>query len=203
MNSKSPLLLVIVGILAAGPVSAAKIKKCQDAQGRWHYGDTAAAACERSKIIEMSKEGNKTGEIAAPPTEAELAAHQAKKEEEARQRKLAEEQARKDQLLLATYGHENDIIYVRDRKLAQVEHTIKATQDTLVSLRKTLERQQKTKDAEESIKHTENQIAKQEAVIAARRKEQDEIKKRYEAELKRYLVVKRNQSSQTKKTPKK
>jgi hypothetical protein len=47
------------------------IKKCKDATGRWHYGDTAAEECAKSKITEMSDEGTTKQVIAAPPTEGE------------------------------------------------------------------------------------------------------------------------------------
>jgi len=190
LTHKYKLILLLLGFSLATPAYADGIKKCQDETGQWHYGDRAAATCERSKIIEMSRTGYKTGEVAAPPTDDELAEFERKKEETAKQEKLAEQQQRKDELLLSTYGHENDIIYVRDRKLSQIEKSIEASKATLESLRATLARQEKQKDSEENIKRTFNQIVRHQGVIDMKRKEQDTLRAQYATELTRYRVLK-------------
>ncbi|HJW80631.1 MAG TPA: hypothetical protein VJ396_00170, partial [Acidiferrobacterales bacterium] len=73
--------LLLVSLFAATlPASAAddkkggRIKKCQDAAGKWHYGDSADEDCARSKVIELDTRGIQRKEIAAPLTEAELKA---------------------------------------------------------------------------------------------------------------------------------
>ncbi|MDH5648537.1 MAG: DUF4124 domain-containing protein [Gammaproteobacteria bacterium] len=180
----------LLGSFLLVSVTQAGIKKCQDETGQWHYGDRASEACEQSKIIEMSDSGHKTGEVAAPPTAEELAEEERRKDELAKQKKREEEEARRDALLVTTYGHENDIMYVRDRKLSQVEHSIEASQATLKSLNATLDRQKKQKDSEENIKHTEDQITKHSAVIEKKREEQEALRKQYDEELKRYRELK-------------
>lgn len=174
------------------------IKKCKDATGRWHYGDSAAAACANSKVTIMNQEGVKTSVINAPLTEAEKKQH----EKEQEQAEKSKEQEKRDQLLLATYSHEADILYIRDRKVAQLESSIKASQDTLKPLRATLARLQAQADTEmkskqavskqtaKSVAQTRSQIAKHEAAIAQRRKEQDAIKTQAAADLKRYRELK-------------
>ena len=198
------LLMLALGLCTAA--EAGSIKKCQDSEGRWHYGDRAAELCDQSKIIEMSGSGTKTGEIAAPPTEGELAERERQRVEAKRQRKLEEEQARRDALLLSTYGHENDILYVRDRKLEQTESSISASKETLKSLRATLERLEKQaaqeqrgghavpEDTGTNIERSKAQIERHEAAIAAKRQEQENLKVQYEAELKRYRELKQKQA---------
>lgn len=192
---KTRILLSVLLFLMFGlnVVQAEGIKKCKDQQGRWHYGDRAAEACDHSKIIEMSAGGNKTGEIAAPPTEQEIAQMAGRKAEDERKKKLQEEQDKKDKLLLATYGLEKDIIYIRDRKIAQIESSIEASKATLTSLEKTLERQQKTGVEDKQIKRTEAQLATHRAVIVGKRQEQEELKKKYAADLERFKIVKKKQ----------
>ena len=190
MNLRHRLAILLLGLSLGTSVYAAGIKKCQDEAGQWHYGDRAAAACERSKIIEMSNAGHKTGEIAAPPTDEELAEFERRKEEIAKQEKLAEAQKRKDNLLLSTYGHEKDIIYVRDRKLSQIEKSIEASKATLKSLQATMARQEKQADTEENIKRTQNQVTRHQGVIDMKRKEQDTLRVQYQAELVRYRELK-------------
>jgi hypothetical protein len=184
------------------------IKKCQDATGKWHYGDRAAQECARSKITEISDKGVKKKEIAAPPTAAELEERELRKEELEKERKQTEEHTRRDKLLLSTYAHEDDINFVRDRKLAQIENMIKASEETLKSLRAALARMEAqsvadegkgdSKGAEQTAKgiaQTKAQIANHEAAIAAKRKEQETLRAQYAAELERYRELKRQQQS--------
>lgn len=191
-------LLAPLAATAADAPKGALIKKCQDAAGRWHYGDTAAEECAKSKITVITGGGVKKTEIAAPPTEAELKEREARKNETEREQKLAEEKKRRDALLLSTYGHEDDIGYARDRKLALLEGSIKASEETLKSLRAALERLE-AQAAEEArggkpasaataknIAATQTQIANHEAAIRAKRKEQEAVRQQAAAELARY-----------------
>jgi len=69
------LLLVAVftaTLPAAAAEKSARIKKCQDSAGKWHYGDSADEECARSKVIELDMRGIQRKEIAAPLTAAEL-----------------------------------------------------------------------------------------------------------------------------------
>lgn len=183
------------------------IKKCKDATGRWHYGDSAAEECAKSKITVLSEEGTTKKVIAAPPTEAELKDRELKKEETEREQQKSQDQAKKDALLLSTYGGENDINYIRDRKIAQIETAVKSSEETLKTLRAALKRME-IQAADESkkndksdvasttknIEQTQAQIVRHEGVIAEKRKEQDAIRTQYAAELQRYRELK-NQSS--------
>src|SRR5688572_15065128 len=125
------LLLATTAVFAQ--TKGVRISKCQDANGKWHYGDAAAEACAKSKVEVLNSEGIKKKEIAAPPTEAELAERERRKDEIEREKRAAEDSIKRDKILLSTYGHEDDIVLVRDRKLAQVETNIKVSNDTLKS----------------------------------------------------------------------
>ncbi len=192
--------------LPAGAESA-RIKKCQDASGKWHYGDTAPAECARSKVIELSGEGVKRKVIEAPPTEEELKRRETEREALAREKEQTEAQRRRDEMLLSSYGHEDDIIYARDRKLAVIEANIKAAEETVKQLRAALERMQAQKAAgikggeelDDHIARTQAQIERQEAAIAAKRREQEEIRRQYDQDLERYRELKSKAAS--KKTP--
>lgn len=206
-RSRTALLFLMVALpLSAGAAEAPKgklIRKCQDASGKWHYGDSAAAECAKSKITEISEQGTKKKEIAAPPTEQELKEREARKDEIERERKLAEDRRRRDDLLLSTYGHEDDIGYTRDRKLAQIESSIAASEETLKSLRAALARLE-AQAAEESrggkpvpaptaksIAQTKSQIVSHEAAVQAKRKEQEAVRRQAAADLERYRELKK------------
>ena len=202
------LCALVAALATAMPASAADskpggIKKCQDATGRWHYGDRAARECAKSEIEVLNKQGVTKQTIAAPPTEAELAEREQRKDEIEREQRSAEEKAKRDKILLSTYAHEDDIVLVRDRKLAQIEAQIKASEDTVKSLRKALERmeaqkqnEQEKNDAtglvqtEKGIAQTQNQIERHEASVAQRRQEQAQLRQQYTEELQRYRELK-------------
>lgn len=204
MARRSLPLLALVAALAALPAhgapaddTKAKIRKCQDATGRWHYGDTAAEECARSKVTVISDQGIKRKEIAAPLTDAELK----KREADQTAEQKAKEQAKRDEILLSTYAHEADILYVRDRKLAQLEHSIKASQETVNSLKAALARQEAQAAAEQkaggvteqtakAVEQTRLQVQKHEAAIAKKREEQEALKTQAQADLERYRELK-------------
>jgi chromosome segregation ATPase len=202
-------LLLVSLFVATLPASAAddkkgpRIKKCQDAAGKWHYGDSADEDCARSKVIELDTRGIQRREIAAPLTEAELKAREQNRERDEQARKLSEEQQRRDQQLLATYAIEDDIILTRDRKISDIEAQIRASQDTLKSLRTSLGRLQAQAAEEQragkqvspqtakTISNNEAQIAKHELHVEKMKKDQEAMRAQYQAELERFRELKR------------
>lgn len=208
MPSKSLSLLLALGLLLtvngahAATGNTSTIKKCQDATGKWHYGDNAAEECAKSKITVITEKGTTKSVIAAPPTEKELKEREAQRENIEAEKIRVEEQTRKDALLLSTYGVEDDIIYIRDRKIAQIEASVKASEETLKPLRAALARMEaqaadESKDPKaaeataKSIETTRNQIARHEAAIALKRQEQETLRQQYTAELERYRELKK------------
>jgi hypothetical protein len=208
MSWKPLACLMTLSLLLPGPGARAapdgmsSIKKCQDATGKWHYGDTAAEECSRSKVTVITEKGTTKSVIAAPPTEAELKAREEQRETIEAEQARATERARKDKLLLSTYGVEDDIIYIRDRKIAQIETSVKASEETLKPLRAALARMEaqaadEGKDAKtaettaKNIEMTRNQITRHEGAIAVKRQEQEALRKQYTEELERYRELKK------------
>lgn len=199
---------LVLALLAAGPALAAdpkagqRIKKCQDAQGRWHYGDEAADACAQSKVIELDTRGIKRGVIDAPLTEAELKARAAGLEETEKAKKLAEQQKRRDDQLLATYAVEDDLNLSRDRKLADIDTQIKSSEATLGSLRKSLARIQAqaadeqrggkpvSEQTAKTIAANEAQVAKHQTHIEDLKKEQEEVRAQFAKDVERFRELK-------------
>jgi hypothetical protein len=210
IRNLSIFTLLLVSLFAATlPVSAAddkkgpRIKKCQDAAGKWHYGDSADEACARSKVIELDTRGIQRKEIAAPLTEAELKAREQNRERDEQARKQIEEQQRRDQQLLATYAIEDDIILTRDRKISDIGAQIRASQETLKTLRTSLARlqaqaaeeqrtgKQVTPQTAKTISNNETQIAKHEAHVEKMKKDQETMRAQYKTELERFRELKR------------
>lgn len=187
----------------AEPAPGGKIKKCQDASGHWHYGDSADDMCRHSKIVEINEQGLTTKEIAAPLTAEQLKQQENNKATLEAEKKVAEEQARQDQILLSTYGHEDDISYVRDRKIADTEAQIQSSQKTLTALHSTEKRIQAQAADEQrggkpasaatakQLANTEAQIAKYEQFVAAKQKEIEAIQTHAAKDTERYRYLKR------------
>jgi hypothetical protein len=193
-----------VSVADSAPKSG-RIKKCQDAKGEWHYGDSADEACARSKVIEIDKSGVQRKVIAAPKTQAELKAMEQQKQTEEDAKKQAAEQAKHDQLLLNAYTHEDDIISTRDRKLSELDGQIRASEDTIKSLRGSLARHQ-TMAADEqkagkpvspqnakAISNYEKQIANHETNVQKWHKDQEAMRAQYQADLERFRILKHQQ----------
>jgi hypothetical protein len=186
---------------------AERIKKCQDASGRWHYGDTADELCRQSKVVEINKQGITTKEIAAPLTAEELRLREKNKTSIEAEKKIVAEQARQDKLLLSTYGHEDDISFVRDRKIADTDAQIQSSQKTLTALRNSQKRIEAQAADEQrggkpvsdatakQITNTEAQIAKHEQYIVLKQKEIDAIRVQATNDMERYRHLKRSQST--------
>jgi hypothetical protein len=194
-------------VMVVHAASGLTIKKCKDATGQWHYGDSAAQECAKSKITVMSDEGTTKKVIAAPPTAEELKEREARQETEGAEQQRATDRAKKDALLLSTYGGEDDIIYIRDRKIAQIETSIKASEETLKTLRAALTRMEAQaadegkgdKAADQStlknIEQTRKQIARHAGVVTEKRMEQEALRKQYADEMERYREIKKNQAA--------
>lgn len=187
-------------VLATANAAGTKITKCQDARGKWYYGDTAADACARSKVTEMSEHGTTKREIAAPLTEEQLRARAANREaDERKQRELAEGK-RRDEILLSSYALEQDIMVVRDRKLGELEASIKASELTLKSLSGALARLEKqaaedkdpklAAENKKALAQTKSQIERHESAIVSKRKEQETVRAQFDSDLERYRQLK-------------
>ena len=109
---------LLCSLVFSSPVYA--IKKCQDANGRWHYGDVAVAQCNKSKVTTLNERGFIDGQKDAPKTEEQL-----QKEKEV-QAEIDAEMARKEAInkersrILSIYETEADIDRQRDNQIDSV-----------------------------------------------------------------------------------
>lgn len=135
---KVAAFLTFLSFIAPGYAQAETFKKCQDADGNWHYGDQAAEACELSNITEIDASGVQVKQTAPPPTKEELEAKQRMEQKLVEQKRLADEQQALDQRLLVTYDSNESIIRTRDAMLAAIDSAIEADQSLKEQLDKEL-----------------------------------------------------------------
>jgi hypothetical protein len=127
---------LLLTFLVSGPLFAqGTIEKCQDAEGKWHYGDTAGAACEKSKITVLDKKGIKVKEIDRPPSLEEIEAREAEKQRQAALDAEQKERAIARQRILRVYPDEASIIRARDQRISGLDQNITLNEQLLDELR--------------------------------------------------------------------
>jgi hypothetical protein len=124
---------------------------------------------------------------------------------EEQNKKSAEDQKRRDDILLATYSVEADITMMRDRKVAEMESQIRATEETLKSLQNSLARLQAQAADEQrggktvspqtakTLASNETQIAKHQAMIKKMRDDEEALRTQFAADIERFRVIKNQQ----------
>lgn len=194
----SRLIPILFSVLLILPVSAQTIKKCQDADGKWHYGDHAALECEKSaRITEIDEEGDTVSEIDAPPSQEELDAKLRADEQRVEQETAASVQQRLDQRLLVTYESADRILQTRDALLAAIDSAIDADQILRERLVDELGRLESYKDEEtgeiqtdpEELEAIKRQIAEFDESIRDRRTNREIARDKYDMEHKRFLEL--------------
>lgn len=163
------------------------ITKCQDEDGNWHYGDFASEACAReSKITEINDRGIQVRETDAPPTQEELEAREAAKQEAQQEAARSAEQAMEEQRLLQTYDTAQSIIDARDKRLEALDRDMESYRlfrQDLVEEKSMLE----SNDGEaERISDVERQIQQYDEAIQALQKEHRETMEEFNKDLDKY-----------------
>ena len=129
------------------PVFAqSKIAKCQDEDGKWHYGSANLHRCSDSKsITTFNERGVRIDETKRIKTEEELAAEKAQRDKEAieleekRQAKLERDR------ILTVYQDEQDIENARQQKMIGIDRKIGQHKNYIVALTKQEESFEKKK----------------------------------------------------------
>lgn len=138
---------------------AVGVKKCQDANGQWHYGNYVASECVSENVTELLEDGRSVDVRVVLPTNEELAAEQLKEEEVKNAKIREEERKRIDAQLLRKYESEQNLINIRDKKLAELQKKKSFNTVQLQTLVADMEKRTKPKnDLEEQELHELQQL---------------------------------------------
>ena len=110
LNTAFSLALLLIGITAA----QATMYRWVDSAGRVQYGDTLPASYQKSGAAELNKQGQV---IKRTTSAAEREVEATNKAEQAKLKKITDEQSRLDRALTSTYTTEAEIDLARDRAL--------------------------------------------------------------------------------------
>ena len=154
------------------------------------YAQQGHDVINKSGIVIKHHERAKTEEELAE--EARLAAIAEEK------KRLAEERAAHDRVLLDTFANEDEILMARDGKITSVRTEIRLTNRSMNTAEERLQKLRKqaanleraSKDVPEKLAHdiqqTRDQIAEYESFIENKQSERKMINQQFEADIKRY-----------------
>lgn len=158
----SIMVLSAISILFLQNSIGAGIKKCQDEDGKWHYGDFADEACAaRAEVTELSQKGQVLGVDKPPPTQEELEKKNKAKRDATAKAAREKQQRQKDLSLLQIYGSEEVIVSTRDRKLESIDNNLEVTRQLKQGIESDLEELKTRKKS----KKVDKLIAEREAAI--------------------------------------
>lgn len=139
-------MYLFVGTIAIASSASSKITKCQDAEGKWHYGTSNAYHCaSSSKITTIDGKGVTIAQENALKTEEQL-------EEERKQKEVADaleaqkkfEEAERDRILMV-YQSDEDVERSRLNQLNSLKQKKAQHESYIVSLEKQKEQLKKKK----------------------------------------------------------
>ena len=178
--------------VAAQSSSSSAIKKCQDAEGNWHYGDFAAQECAQAVISELNESGIKVGEDAPPPTEEEIRAREKAKLTASQAAEEEAERRRKDEEVVNIYGSEEIINSTRDRKLAAIDNNVDVTRQIKQGIVKDIEALSKRNQTDKVvalIEEREKAIKSYDRVINQNLAERQKLETKYAQILRQFRAA--------------
>lgn len=131
-NKKRVYPLIFLSVLASNSFA---ISKCQDANGKWHYGARANSKCVESEITKLNDRGVVKDKVVAPKTPEELKAARAKVQEEEKIRLIEKAELEQKNRILKIYEKEEDIERVRQNNVRSINQQIGLTNNYIKSLR--------------------------------------------------------------------
>ena len=186
MTSYDSLLATAVVMLMLGfqtPVAIGQqIKKCQDAEGNWHYGNFADQACQDSAVDELHETGVTISTDLPPPSEEEMAQKERMKEALRIQEEFSQDQRKRDLEVLRIYGSEETIVSTWDRKLASIDNNIEITRQIKEGTAKDIEKllkMKQTKKVERQLQEREDAVKSYNRVIRHNLTEREKLSEKY------------------------
>ncbi len=178
--------------------------RCVGKDGKKYYGSTVPTPCLGQPVEQLSTSGIVVKRISPEGDEKDRLAKEAEAKKKREDEAAAREAARRNRALLSTYTSEQDIDEARSRALADNEKAIKdvelridAIKKRQASYDKELEFYKGNNKAparlQEDIKDAEIDLQAQEDLLAAKKKDANNINARYDNDKKRYreLTVRR------------
>lgn len=202
-NRKLLSVAITLGIVFFGlSIQAAGLKKWQDKDGNWHFGDTIPPEFAQQGHQEISKQGLVIETKERAKTDAEIEEEKQLAAIEKKKQKLAEEQARLDRMLLDTFSNVDDIENARDSKIEAITSRISLINRRSEKIKVDLDNRIQQAAAEErsgknpnegllkDIESLRRQLKNNELAIKESDKDKEEVRAAYQSDIDRFNKLK-------------
>lgn len=179
-----------------------RLYKWVDEQGKVHYGDKVPPEYSKQERKILNEQGVQVKTLEAAKTPEQIAEEERLSAQRKEQERIAAEQVAHDRMLLATFTTEDDMVMTRDGKIAAIDGVLRVTRDRIEKLetglsqltREAADLERAGKPIPESLTNeilgSRGQIQRYMDYIAAKRREQEEIRAQFEADIRRFRELK-------------
>ena len=197
-----PATLVATLLAVAIPDATAAIKCWTNHEGVRECGNVVPPEFAQQGHETLSKHGITVDTAEAAKTAEELAAEQAAAEAARQARLEAQRQAQSDQVLLDTFASIDDLELTRDGQIAHLDSQIKLVESHIEKLQANLDQlvesaaererlgEKPGEDLLENIDNVRRQIVDNTSFIDTKRREQDDIRRRFAVDIERFRTLK-------------
>lgn len=195
--------LMALAFLTPPSAWAAKIVKWVDDRGVTHYGTAVPPEYVQKGHEELNERGIRIKQVDRAPTPQEIARQRELEVLRREQERIITEQRARDQVLLNMFRSEDDLIMVRDGKLAQIDGQIRLKMARIEQLKKRLSKwqadaaarerrgQKPTTKQLEHLNNLQSQLENTYASIVEKEADKKRIAAKYEYQLERFRQLKR------------
>lgn len=189
-------------VAAAGPRTPGPAIKCWvNKDGLRECGNVVPPEYSQSGHSRVTRAGT-VREVEGAKTPEELAAERQRAEAEQADRQRASERVAQDRVLLHTFATEEDLVFTRDGKLAAMESRVRLLEGRIADLEKNRHQLQEQAALEErggksmsdglreDLLQIDRQIAEHRQFVADQRREQGEIRSKFESDVQRFRALK-------------
>jgi len=213
LRGRSSGLVALACALALPLAAEAGIKCWTNKEGVRECGNSVPPEYAQGEHVEKNKSGLVVKKQERSRTHEELAAERERRAADAKAKAdakaAAEQRAKADRVLLDTFSSEDDLVLARDGQLTNVEAQIKITESHVAKLNKQLDQMiGQAADVEKrgrkvpdnltgNIESVRDQIDDQHAFIADKRREQDTIRAKFDADIARFRELRAQRTATT------
>jgi hypothetical protein len=211
---RSTLIAALVSVLLASSVSAQgsrKLYRWTDDKGEVHYTDQLPPEAAEAAREELNKSGMAINRVDRALTAEERVVFEKEQARLAEEKRVVEEQAKMDSVLVASYPREDDLARAYRERFELLEQSLESARVGIRSQEKSLtemlahaadlERNGRAVDRAviDSIGRTRQQVVEQRAFLGKREAEKANLQKEYDSMLARYrrLTSKPNEEGAT------
>lgn len=202
-SSRAPERLLLVLFLCLPGLAAAERVTycCADDSGHQTCGDVLPPQCYNKAYRVLGSKGMTVRRVETPLTPEQRAQREDEAQRKQAEERLVREQRRRDQALLETYASDKEIDAMRDRAMRSHEQSLREFQARRLELQKkqkgyASEAEFYTKkpmpaELRNAMKDTETELQGLDAQVAARQKDADVTRAKFDDEKQRFLDLKR------------